>query len=370
MVTSMKPMIDLKKQYMEIREEVFHVINEILESSQYVLGRKVAELEDGIRKYHGVSEAIGVASGTDALHLSLKALGIGEGDEVITTPFTFFATVESIMYTGAKPVFVDIEPDTYNIDPSQIEKKITKATKALLPVHVFGHPADMRAIMDIASKHSLKVIEDCAQSFGASLYGKKTGSFGDAACFSFYPSKNLGAYGDGGMIILNNAGVADEIRKLRNHGSRGGYLHECLGYNSRLDEIQAGILLVKFNKIEEYNRRRRANASLYDSLLAGIAACPAEKEGVYHVYHQYTIRNPKRDFIQQKLKENGVPSVVYYPLPLHLQEALGFLGHGEGSFPVAERASKEVLSLPIYPELDEADIRLACGLIKEALTRG
>lgn len=360
-------MIDLKKQYLEIKEEVGLILNEILESSQYVLGRRVSELEDGIKRYHGVREAIGVASGTDALHLSLRALGIGEGDEVITTPFTFFATVEAILYTGAKPVFVDIEPETYNIDTSLIEEKITKNTKAILPVHIFGHPADMKGIMDIASKYNLRVVEDCAQSFGASLNGKKTGSFGDAGCFSFYPSKNLGAYGDGGMIILNDSSIADEIKKLRNHGSKGGYRHECLGYNSRLDEIQAGILLVKFKRIDEYNNKRRYNASLYNSLISDVVICPKEKGGAYHVYHQYTIRSDKRDFIQHCLKENGISSVVYYPIPLHLQEAMQFLGHKEGDFPVAEQIAREVLSLPIYPELDETDIRFTSEIIRKCL---
>lgn len=360
----MKPMIDLKKQYIEIKDEVLSILNEILESSHYILGEKVREFEADVKRYHGVQEAIGVASGTDALHLSLRALGIGEGDEVITTPFTFFATVEAILYVGARPVFVDIEPDTYNIDASLIEDKITDKTKAILPVHIFGHPADMNAIMNIAKRYNLKVIEDCAQSFGALINSKKTGSIGDIGCFSFYPSKNLGAYGDGGMIILNDPNVADEIRKLRNHGSKGGYRHECLGYNSRLDEIQAGVLIVKLKKIDEYNKKRREKASLYSSLLSDALVCPVERSGCYHVYHQYTIRSAQRDRIQQRLKENAISSVVYYPIPLHLQDALKFMGHKEGDFPVAELASKEVLSLPIYPELDEKDIEITAKIIK------
>ncbi|MDI6800790.1 MAG: DegT/DnrJ/EryC1/StrS family aminotransferase [Thermodesulfovibrionales bacterium] len=365
----MKPMIDLRKQYLEIKDEISVILDDILRSSQYILGRKVSELEENIRAYHAVEEAIGVASGTDAIHLSLKAVGIGEGDEVITTPFTFFATAEAVLYTGAKPVFVDIEPETYNIDVSLIEKKITKKTKAILPVHIFGHPADMNAIMDIAREYNLKVIEDCAQSFGASLNGRKTGSFGDAGCFSFYPSKNLGAYGDGGMIILHDKKVANDIRKFRNHGSSGGYRHECLGYNSRLDEIQAGILLVKFKRIDEYNRMRRDKASIYNSLLSDVVGCPVEKSEAFHVYHQYTIRSDKRDFIRQKLSDSGLPSVVYYPIPLHLQEALRFMEHREGDFPVAERVSREVLSLPIYPELDEDDMRATCEIIIRAVTQ-
>ena len=361
----MVPMVDLKKQFQETKDEILHVLVEILESSQYILGAKVSEFEKKVAVYHGVREAIGVASGTDALHLAIDALGIGEGDEVITTPFTFFATVEAILYTGATPVFVDIEPDTLNIDVSQIEANITGKTKALLPVHLFGHPADMRTLLNIAKKHRLKMIEDCAQSFGAEANGKKVGSIGDAGCFSFYPSKNLGGYGDGGMIILNSTRVADTIRELRNHGSRGSYRHNRVGFNSRLDEIQAGILLVKLIRIDEYNRKRRQNASFYNNLLADKVKCPVEKKGAYHVYHQYTIMSRKRDEIQQKLKENGISSVIYYPVPLHLQKALKFLGYQKGDFPVTEKAAKEVLSLPMYPELEESAIIKISKIIKD-----
>ena len=361
----MVPMVDLKKQFQEIKDDVFNVLTAILESSQYILGAKVSEFEKKVAVYHGVREAIGVASGTDALHLAIDALGIGEGDEVITTPFTFFATVEAILYTGATPVFVDIEPDTLNIDVSQIEANITGKTKALLPVHLFGHPADMRTILNIAKKHRLKMIEDCAQSFGAEANGKKVGSIGDAGCFSFYPSKNLGGYGDGGMIILNSTRVADTIRELRNHGSRGSYRHKRVGFNSRLDEIQAGILLVKIIRIDEYNRKRRQNASFYNNLLSDKVKCPVEKKGAYHVYHQYTIMSHKRDEIQQKLKGNGISSVVYYPVPLHLQKALKFLGYQKGDFPVTEKAAKEVLSLPMYPELEESAIIKISKIIKD-----
>ncbi|MBF0328962.1 MAG: DegT/DnrJ/EryC1/StrS family aminotransferase [Nitrospirae bacterium] len=363
----MKPMIDLKKQYLSIKDEIFEALNEILESSQYVLGKNVLELEKRIMAYHGASNAVGVASGTDALHLALKALGIGEGDEVITTPFTFFATVEAILYVGAKPVFVDIDGETYNIDAARIEEKITDKTRAIVPVHMFGHPADMERIIEIAKKYNLRIVEDCAQSFGASLKGQKTGSFGDAGCFSFYPSKNLGAYGDGGMIVLNNMAAAEEIKKLRNHGSAGGYRHESLGYNSRLDEIQAGVLLVKLKRIDEYNRMRRGKASAYCGLLSGTVDCPIEMPGAYHVYHQYTIRSPKRDAIQQRLKEKGISSVVYYPIPLHLQEALNFMGHKKGTFPEAEKAALEVLSLPMYPELQESDIQETAAVILQCL---
>jgi len=363
----MVPMVDLKKQFQEIREEIFTVLKEILESSHYVLGAKVSEFEKKVAAYYDVREAIGVASGTDALHLALEALGIGEGDEVITTPFTFFATVEAILYTGATPVFVDIEPETFNIDVDQIEENITKKTKAILPVHIFGHPADMVRIMNIAGKRKLKVIEDCAQSFGAEVNDKKAGSFGDAGCFSFYPSKNLGGYGDGGMITLNNPKVAEIIKQLRNHGSKGSYRHKRVGFNSRLDEIQAGILLVKFRRIDEYNRERRQHAALYNKFLADTVRCPAEKKGVYHVYHQYTITSSKRGLIQERLKENGISSVVYYPVPLHLQEALKFLGYQKGDFPVAEKTAKEVLSLPMYPELEETTIKKVARIIREVV---
>jgi dTDP-4-amino-4,6-dideoxygalactose transaminase len=363
----MIPMVDLKKQFQAIKDEVFDVLGEILESSHYILGPNVLNFEKKVARYHGVRQAVGVASCTDALHLSIDALGIGEGDEVITTPFTFFATVESILYTGATPVFVDIEPDTLNIDTRRIEAGVTKRTKAILPVHLFGNPADMGEILRIAKKHRLKVIEDCAQSFGAGLNGKKTGSFGETGCFSFYPSKNLGGYGDGGMIVVNESRVADRIRELRNHGSSGSYRHTRVGFNSRLDEIQAGILLVKLKHIDEYNRKRRRNASLYTGLLSDIIKCPVEKEGAYHVFHQYTIMSKKRDMIQQRLKEDGISSVVYYPVPLHLQKALRFLGYRRGDFPVAEKAAKEVLSLPMYPELEEDAIEKIAGIVRKAV---
>ena len=363
----MVPMVDLKKQFRAIKDDVLDILTEILESSQYVLGAKVSEFEKKVAEYHGIGNAIGVASCTDALHLALDALGIGADDEVITTPFTFFATVEAILYTGATPVFVDVDPETLNIDVDQMEANITKKTKAVLPVHLFGHPADMGRIMKIAKKKRLKVIEDCAQSFGARINGKKTGSIGDAGCFSFYPSKNLGAYGDGGMIIINNPRVAMMIRQLRNHGSSGFYRHTRVGYNSRLDEIQAGILLIKLRYIDEYNKKRRQNAALYNVLLTDAVKCPVEKEGAYHVYHQYTIMDKKRDKIQQKLKENGISSVVYYPVPLHLQAALKFLGYQRGDFPVAEKAAREVLSLPMYPELEESAIARTAEIINRVV---
>lgn len=359
----MIPMVDLKKQFNDIKDELFEMITEILESSQYILGPRVKELEKKIAEFHGVSEAVGVASGTDALHLSIEALGIGEGDEVITTPFTFFATAEAILYTGATPVFVDIERETMNIDPGKIEAAITERTKAILPVHIFGHPADMEKIIAIAKKRKIKIIEDCAQSFGAAINGKRTGSFGDAGCFSFYPSKNLGAFGDGGMVLLNDPSVAAAIRYLRNHGSKGAYRHESVGFNSRLDEIQAGVLLVKMRRIEEYNNKRRQKAAAYNGLLSDKVERPVERPGCTHVYHQYTVRSAKRNEIQKRLRDNEISSVVYYPTPLHLQGAVGFLGYKKGDFPVAEETADMVLSLPMYPELEEASIRRIADII-------
>ncbi len=362
----MIPMVDLRAQLEEIKDEIMSELKEIINTTTFILGPKLKELEQRVAQYHSVGSAIGVASGTDALHLSLLAAGIKEGDEVITTPFTFFATVESILYTGAKPVFVDIEPDTFNINPELIEERITPRTKAILPVHLYGHPADMDRLMDIAMRHNLIVVEDCAQAFGARFRGRPVGTFGLAGAFSFYPSKNLGAYGDGGMVITSDDALATRIRSLRNHGSSAQYIHETVGFNSRLDEIQAAVLLVKFKRIERYNELRRKKAAIYNELLRESAVkIPVEKSGAYHVYHQYTIRSPRRDEIQRRLREAQVASVVYYPVPLHLQKALNFLGYREGDLPEAERAAKEVLSLPIYPELKEKDIERIAEIIRQ-----
>jgi dTDP-4-amino-4,6-dideoxygalactose transaminase len=349
-------MVNLKKQMEGIRQEIIEAVTEALESTQYVLGPKVKEFEKKVAEYCGASEAVGVASGTDALHLAVVALGIGRGDEVITTPFTFFSTVETVLYSGASPVFVDIDPETFNIDAAKIEERITSRTKAIMPVHIFGHPANMKPIMDIAQEHGLAVIEDCAQAFGAEVEGQKVGSFGGFGCFSFYPSKNLGACGDAGLITVSDSTMAERLRSLRNHGSRSSYVHERVGYNSRLDELQAAILLVKFRHIDTYNELRRKNAKLYDELFAGKVACPVQKEGFVHVYHQYTIRSPKREEVKKKLGDAGIASNVYYPVPLHLQEALKFLGYKKGDFQNAERAADEVLSLPMCPELEEEEI--------------
>ncbi len=360
----MIPMVDLQEQFEEIKDEVFNVTETILRSSRYILGPHVSELEEKIAEYTGTKYGIGVASGTDAIYLALRASGVGEGDEVITTPFTFFATVEAILYCGAKPVFVDIEPDSFNIDPSKIEKAVTEKTRAILPVHLYGYPCDMERIMSIAGDRGLAVIEDAAQAFGAGINGKKAGGFGTAGCFSFYPSKNLGCYGDGGMIVTSDAELVPKVKSLRNHGSTSMYIHERVGVNSRLDEIQAGILLIKMKRIDRYNDLRRKNAGLYTKMLGSYVKCPDESDGYRHVYHQYTIRCPQRSRMQEKLKREGISSVIYYPIPMHMQKAVAFLGYKKGDFPDSEKAADEVLSLPMYPELKEEHIEKVCSVIK------
>ncbi|MBI5049697.1 MAG: DegT/DnrJ/EryC1/StrS family aminotransferase [Nitrospirae bacterium] len=351
------PMLDLRAQYRLLKPEIENAIKEILESGHFILGPNVEALEKETAQYHGVKYALGLASCTDALHLSLKALGIKNGDEVITTPFTFIATAEAIAYVGAVPVFADIHRETLNIDPSQIEKKITPRTKAVIPVHLFGQPADMSEISQIARKYNLKVIEDCAQAFGAQYKGFRSGNTGDVGCFSFYPSKNLGAYGDGGMVITNNQEIFEKIKLLRNHSTTAPYRHSSIGYNSRLDEIQAAILRIKLRHIDSYNQKRREIARLYTTMLNSTVQCPVELPDRIHVYHQYTIRSLNRTEIQNFLNENSVSSVIYYPVPLHLQEAFKYLGHKEGNFPEAESAAREVLSLPIYPELQLEQVK-------------
>jgi dTDP-4-amino-4,6-dideoxygalactose transaminase len=363
----MIPMVDLQKQYQQIKPDIDAAVQDVLNQSQFILGPNVAALEKEIAAYHGSAFAIGVASGTDALLLALRACGIGPGDEVITTPFTFIATAEVIALLGAVPVFVDIEPDTFNIDPEKIEQKITPRTRAIIPVHLFGHPAAMTAIMGLAEKYRLKIIEDCAQAFGAEHHGRKVGAFADCGCFSFFPSKNLAGYGDGGMIITNEEPVATKIRMLRNHGSTVRYHHSVIGYNSRLDEIQAAIIRVKFRHIESFNTSRRANAEIYRTLLHAIGmALPTERLGCRHVYHQFTIRSKSRDRIMAALQENGIASAVYYPVPLHRQEAFAGGDAARERLACAEACAGEVLSLPMFPELSQDEIRIICDVVNHA----
>lgn len=360
-------MLDIKAQHEPIKDEIKQALKDILDSGQFILGPNVRSFEEEVAAYHRVSHAIGLGSGTDALYLCLRALDIKQGDEVITTPFTFIATAEAITYVNAKPVFVDIDSRTLNIDPSRIEEKITPRTKAIIVVHIFGQPADMDEIMAIARRHDLRVIEDCAQAFGARYKDQLVGTIGDAGCFSFYPSKNLGAYGDGGMLITNNPEVNEKVRLLRNHGTVGPYRHGFIGYNSRLDEIQAAILRIKLRFIDEYNRKRSEIAHIYSQALHNAVQCPVELPDRTHVYHQYTLRSPLRDKISAVLKDSNISAVVYYPIPLHVQEAFSDLGHKKGDLPESEAAAATVLSLPIYPELAPEKATLIADTVLKAM---
>ncbi len=349
------PMVDFKAQYQSIEKEIDAAIKEVLFSGQYILGPVVKEFEEQVAAYCGLKYAIGVASGSDALILALRALDIGPGDEVITTPFTFVATAHAIVHCGAKPVFVDIEPDTFNINPALIEPAITKKTKAIIPVHLYGHPADMDPIMTIAKAYNLYVVEDAAQAFGARYNGRKVGSIGHVGCFSFFPTKNLGCYGDGGMVVTDKPEIAEKVDILRRQGCLEKYHAEMIGYNSRLDAIQAAVLKVKLKYVDQWNEQRRNVAHHYNELLSGLSVqTPLEAPYAYHVYHQYTIRASKRDNLKQFLLENGIETSIYYPYPLHLQEAYKFLGNKNGSLPESEKASQQLLSLPISPELNSS----------------
>jgi dTDP-4-amino-4,6-dideoxygalactose transaminase len=351
----MIPVLDLRAQYESIKGEIDDAIAKVLKSTQFILGPTVREFEQRVAAYCECEHGIGVASGTDALRLTLAALGIGPGDQVITTPFTFIATANTISRSGAEPVFVDIDPQTFNIDPSAIEAAITERTKAILPVHLYGQPADMDPIAALAETHGLYVIEDAAQAVGARYKGKRAGSIGHAGCLSFYPTKNLGGYGDGGLVVTRDAVLAEKVDILRRHGSRVKYHAEVLGFNSRLDALQAAILGVKLDHLDEWNDRRRQIARRYNELLAGLPVqTPYESTDVYHVYHQYTVRVPQRDELGEHLKDRGVGRMIYYPVPLHLQALYAGLGYEKGSLPASEAASQEVISLPMYPELTDA----------------
>ena len=372
------PLLDLKAQYQSIKKEIDEVLQSVVESQYFILSQEVSGLESEIAKYCGVSQAAGVASGTDALILSLRALGIKEGDAVITTPFTFFATAESISIIGAKPLFVDIDADTYNIDPDKaeellkgLEPKVKERVKAVIPVHLYGQCADMDRIMAIAKQHGLKVIEDCAQAIGALYKGRKAGSFGDTGCLSFFPSKNLGGFGDGGMIVSNEPSVVEDIKKLRVHGSQKQYIHEEIGYNSRLDSLQAAILRVKLKKLDSWIEGRMAIAKRYNKAFSPLGIkTPKVAEDNTHTYHQYTIAVDRRDELLDYLNEKGIAARVYYPVPLHLQPCYSELGYTEGSFPVSEEAAKRVVSLPVYPELQEEKIEYVIQTVKDFFNKG
>lgn len=355
----MIPMVDLSAQYQALKSEIDAAVQSVLDSTRFILGPEVDAFEQEAAAYLGVRHALSCASGTDALHLALRAAGIGPGDEVITPPFTFIATAEAIRYVDATPVFVDVDPRTMNLDPALIEAAITPRTRAILPVHLFGQPADLAAITPIAERHGLLLIEDCAQSFGAAIDGRMTGGFGLAGCHSFFPSKNLGCFGDGGMITTNDDALAEQIRVLRNHGSRERYHHEVIGYNSRLDEIQAAILRVKLRHIERFNRERQRVAHGYSRLLADVATVPYEDGKGVHVYHQYTLLSDRREAIQKALAAADIASAIYYPIPLHRQQAFAEVCR-EVSLPVSQDLAARCVSLPVYPELsDDAVARIA-----------
>lgn len=351
------PLLDLKKQYDQIKDEVQEAINDVLESTQYIMGEHVEKLEAEIAEYTNTKYAVGVASGTDALLLSLHALDIGPGDEVIVPTFTFFATSGVVSRLGATPVFTDIDPVSYNITAEEIEAKITDKTKAIIPVHLYGQPAEMDKIMKVAKKYDLKVVEDACQAIGAEYKGTQVGNFGDTTALSFFPSKNLGGYGDGGMVLTNDKDLADRLKRLRVHGADPKYYHQEVGYNSRLDAIQAAVLRVKLKYLDEWTQGRKEVADTYDKLfkengLNKEIILPKKKiEGITHVYHQYVVRVDNRDKVQKELKDNGISTAVYYPRPLHLQECYNDLGYKKDDLPIAEKACDEVLGLPIDPNL-------------------
>jgi len=363
------PIADLKLQYQSLKSEIDAAMRAVAESGRYILGPNVAALEGELAHYCDCRHAIGVANGTDALHLALRALQIGPGDEVITSPFTFVATAEAIGLVGATPVFVDIDPLTFNIDPFRIEEAITPRTRAIVPVHLYGQPCEMDSILRIARLHDLKVVEDCAQALGATYRNRKAGGLGDIGCISFFPSKNLGCFGDGGIVLTNDSGVAERVEMLRRHGGRVKYHHDELGLNSRLDELQAAIVRVKLPHLEGWVGRRRHVAARYSAHLRELNGLqlPVEVDETRHAYHQYTVRVPDRERVRRSLLEAGVQTVVYYPIPLHLQRVHAALGHQRGDFPHSESAAKDVLSLPMFPELTDHQVEHVISALHHAV---
>ena len=366
-------MVDLREQYLTLKTDIDIALAEVLTKTQFIMGANVREFESEAASYLGVSDAIACANGTDALHLALRALGLGPGDEIITTPFTFIATAEAIAYVGATPVFVDVDPVTYNLDIGLVEHAITEKTRAVIPVHLFGLPCDMHALKTLAEKHQLYVIEDCAQSFGASVDSVKTGAIGDVGCHSFFPSKNLGCFGDGGMISTNNPDLADKLRVLRAHGSTKQYHHTIIGYNSRLDEMQAAILRQKLPHIDVYNQKRHAVASRYCELLQAldlqlpVLKAPESYGLATPVFHQFTLLCDKRDELKQALTEQHIASGIYYPIPLHRQDAITQCMPAVTACPNAEALSERCLSLPIFPEMSDEQIDRVCDTVKQVL---
>ncbi len=366
-INNMKiPVFDLKRQYEYLKTELDDAFKSVFESGNFVLGENVRLFEEEFANYLGAGFAVGVGSGTEALHLSLKACDIGHGDEVITVPNTAVPTISAISFAGARPVLVDITPDTYTIDTKKIEKKITDKTKAIMPVHFYGHPAEMEQIMKLAEVHNLKIVEDACQAHGAQYNGKNVGTLGDIGCFSFYPTKNLGAYGDGGIVVTNDEELYNSLIMLRNYGEVKKFTSKIEGFNSRLDEIQAAVLRVKLKHLDTWTNKRREIATLYQQLLFNSnVQLPCERKWAKHVYHLFVIRINKRDALKDYLQERGVGTQIHYPIPIHLQEAYKKLGYKAGDFPISERNAGEILSLPIYPELTTEEIEAVAGLITE-----
>jgi dTDP-4-amino-4,6-dideoxygalactose transaminase len=364
----MIPFVDLKAQYHNIRPEIDAAIADVLEGSQFILGPAVAAFEEEFATFCEVAHGVGVNTGTSALHLALLAAGIGPGDEVITTPFTFVATVAAIGYTGARPVFVDIDPRSYTLDVEQVERAITPRTKAILPVHLYGQAADMDPLMEIARRRGLVVIEDACQAHGARYKARRVGSIGDIGCFSFYPGKNLGAYGEGGMVITNDPRYASTVRTLRDWGQEKRYHHSLKGYNYRLEGMQGAILRVKLRYLEAWTEARRSHATRYNELLVDAdVQLPVELPQNRHVYHIYAIRTSQREMLQGMLQAQGIQTGIHYPVPVHLQPAHAELGHRPGDFPHAEKAAQEVLSLPMYPELSVLQLEAVSEALREAV---
>ncbi len=349
------PFLDLTRQYKLMKNEIDEALRRVVASGRYIGGEEIQKLEEEIAHYCGTGYGVSVSSGTDALLASLMAVGVEEGDEVITSPFTFISTAEVVYLLRARPVFVDIDPDTFNLDTDLIESSITERTRCIIPVHLFGQMADMHAILDIANRHDLKVIEDAAQAIGSSINGKMAGSLGNTGCFSFFPSKNLGAFGDGGLVITKDPKLSERIKIIKDHGSARRYHHSMLGFNGRLDSIQAAVLRVKLRYLDEWAEKRRRNALYYSERLGKYVKVPVCREGYSHVFNQYSILTKKRDGLVEYLLSRGVPTAIYYPISLHLQEVFQGLGYRKGDFPVAETASEQILSLPVFPELEESE---------------
>lgn len=360
-------LVDLTAQYRTIRKEIDKAVSRVINKTDFIMGDEVSEFEKAYGKFLNVKFAIGVSSGTDALHLALKAIGIKSGDEVILPSHTFTATAEVIVWLGATPVFADIDKDTFTIDPKEISRLISKRTRVIIPVHLYGHPAPMDEIIEIAKKHKLYVVEDCAQSHGAKYKKRNTGTIGDIGCFSFYPGKNLGAYGDAGMVVTDDGDLAEKIKLLRNHGRLEKYTHEIVGYGNRLDTLQASILLEKLKHLKKWNNQRIKNASVYTGLLMNVkeVQIPVVTDWAVPVYHLYVIKAEKRDRLKEYLKSQNIETGIHYPLPLHLQPAYVYLGYKKGDLPHTEEVSRKILSLPLYPELTTDKIQYICQCIKD-----